>query len=346
MRKGDFDNIVDDLSDDEGDEAAGAAARAEMELLEDRARDRAIITAVTEGHDAMRSRAKKGAFSFDKLVGDNALLADKRRRKQGEDGGAEGAPEEEEEFDEEELMQRGMQNRTDRERLSRARRGGNAGDSDYDSDSSAPSDGDEDMFELLGEYLLWNSFRCLRISRSVWHLFLTLQPSLSCHLPYHYADTSGMTEEEKVAEMERVQSLREKNRQDALMAKQRIQSYKVRQTFTALSLVMVVLSMTFPHFLHADGTRACSSREDQAPAAGAEPEPRPEQPGPVSHLLDELQQQPARPRQTGLDGRRAPHGPQPHAAAPGGRVLAPVDAATRRERLSAPAGRPFCLCLQ
>lgn len=36
-----------------------------------------------------------------------------------------------------------------------------------------------------------------------------------------------MTEEEKVVEMERVQRLQAKNRQDALMAKQRIQSYKV-----------------------------------------------------------------------------------------------------------------------
>ena len=37
-----------------------------------------------------------------------------------------------------------------------------------------------------------------------------------------------MTEEQRVVETERVQRLREKNRMDALMAKQRIQSYKVR----------------------------------------------------------------------------------------------------------------------
>lgn len=36
-----------------------------------------------------------------------------------------------------------------------------------------------------------------------------------------------MTEEQKAEEMERIQRLREKNRQDALMAKQRIQSYKM-----------------------------------------------------------------------------------------------------------------------
>jgi hypothetical protein len=69
VRKGDFDHIVDDVSDGEGDEAAGAAARAEMELQEDRARDRAIITAVTEGHDAMRKMQKKGKYTFEKLVG-------------------------------------------------------------------------------------------------------------------------------------------------------------------------------------------------------------------------------------------------------------------------------------
>jgi hypothetical protein len=36
-----------------------------------------------------------------------------------------------------------------------------------------------------------------------------------------------MTEEEKAQEIERLQRLREKNRMDALMAKQRIQSYKM-----------------------------------------------------------------------------------------------------------------------
>ena len=122
VRKGDFDNIVDDISDGEGDEAAGMQARAEMELAEDRARDRAIITAVTEGHDAMRNKSKKGVYSFEKLVGDSAVTGSRRRRKgeEGNDGANEVVEEEE---DEEELMQRGMQNRLDKERASRARRG-------------------------------------------------------------------------------------------------------------------------------------------------------------------------------------------------------------------------------
>jgi hypothetical protein len=82
VRKGDFDHIVDDVSDGEGDEAAGAAARAEMELQEDRARDRAIITAVTEGHDAMRKMQKKGKYTFEKLVGGG----ENRRETAGEYG--------------------------------------------------------------------------------------------------------------------------------------------------------------------------------------------------------------------------------------------------------------------
>lgn len=46
-------------------------------------------------------------------------------------------------------------------------------------------------------------------------------------------DTSDMTEEQKIAEVERVQRLKEKNRMDALMAKQRIQSYKVSSAFVS-----------------------------------------------------------------------------------------------------------------
>eukprot|EP01032_Pedospumella_encystans_P008654 gene8654-10247_t len=187
VRKGDFDNIVDDISDGEGDEAAGMQARAEMELAEDRARDRAIITAVTEGHDAMRNKSKKGVYSFEKLVGDSAVTGSRRRRKgeEGNDGANEVAEEEE---DEEELMQRGMQNRLDKERASRARRG-TGGGSDSESDSAEESDGDDDLLDQI--------------------------------------NTSDMTEEQKIAEVERLQRLREKNRMDALMAKQRIQSYKM-----------------------------------------------------------------------------------------------------------------------
>jgi hypothetical protein len=144
VRKGDFDHIVDDVSDGEGDEAAGALARAEMELREDRARDRAIITAVTEGHDAMRKMQKKGKYTFDKLVGDGR---EKSRRGEGQDGAAEEV--QEEEFDEEEMLQRGMKDRFDREYQSRARRGRNA---DSDSDSAEGSDTEEDLLQQLGTF--------------------------------------------------------------------------------------------------------------------------------------------------------------------------------------------------
>ena len=50
-----------------------------------------------------------------------------------------------------------------------------------------------------------------------------------------------MTEEQKTAEVERLQRLREKNRMDALMAKQRIQSYKVRGVCSWVIVVLFVL---------------------------------------------------------------------------------------------------------
>lgn len=146
VRKGDFDHIVDDVSDGEGDEAAGAQARAEMELQEDRARDRAIITAVTEGHDAMRklTRKGKGIYTFDRLVGEGKR--DRSAGSAGEPGTEEPA---EEEYDEEEMLQRGMKDRFERERSSKARRGTHGSDSD--SDSAAESDTDENLLEQLGE---------------------------------------------------------------------------------------------------------------------------------------------------------------------------------------------------
>ncbi|KAJ1418101.1 hypothetical protein B484DRAFT_397063 [Ochromonadaceae sp. CCMP2298] len=175
-RKGDFDHIVDQVSDGEGDEEEGDRARAAMELQEDKLKDLAIIKAVTEGHDA--SRRKKNKYSFDKLVGDEG---GGRRRRRGE-----AAPEgeEEEEYDEEEMLQRGMMDRFEREKFVKGRRGGSDSDSD-----SAGSDEDENMLEAL--------------------------------------EGSDMTDEQKAAEIERLQRLREKSRTDALMARQRIQSYKM-----------------------------------------------------------------------------------------------------------------------
>lgn len=142
LRKGDFDHIVDDVSDGEGDEEAGAAARAKMEYEEDRAKDRAIITAVTEGHDAMRKMQKKGKYTFDKLVGEEP----KSRRS---DTANDASGEQEEELDEEEMLQRGMQDRFERDRQYKVRRGRNADDSD--SDSGADSDNEDNLLEQLGE---------------------------------------------------------------------------------------------------------------------------------------------------------------------------------------------------
>lgn len=153
MRKDDFDHIVDDVSDGEGDEAAGAAARAEMELQEDRARDRAIITAVTEGHDAMRKMQKKGKYTFEKLVGEGR----NSRRSDTTGEGAEAAPAQEEEYDEEEMLQRGMKERFEREFQTRARRGRNA---DSDSDSAEGSDAEENLLDQLGMMINLFLFVC------------------------------------------------------------------------------------------------------------------------------------------------------------------------------------------
>ena len=61
---------MDDLSDGEGDEEAAVQARMAQELVEDRERTKAVITAVTEGRDAYKKSLRKGKYSFEKLVGD------------------------------------------------------------------------------------------------------------------------------------------------------------------------------------------------------------------------------------------------------------------------------------
>ena len=65
---------MDDLSDGEGDEEAAAKARHEMEILEDKERTKAVITAVTEGRDAYKKSLRKGKYTFQKLVGDNTTM--------------------------------------------------------------------------------------------------------------------------------------------------------------------------------------------------------------------------------------------------------------------------------
>jgi hypothetical protein len=159
LRKGDFSHIVDEVSDGEGDEEEGARARAEMELREDRERDRAIITAVTEGHDAMRKMKTKGKYSFERLIGEDVRGGGgggggSRRRAAGTGAGAEGMGEgeEEEEMDEEEMLQRGMSSRFEREKLGQARRG-TGGDSDSDS-ANDDSDAEQTLLDQLGRKIL------------------------------------------------------------------------------------------------------------------------------------------------------------------------------------------------
>ena len=139
------------MSDGEGDEAAGALARAEMELKEDRERDRAIITAVTEGHEAMRKMSRKGKYSFEKLVGDSSS-GKHRGKKTGKDGETAEGAEEEEEYDEEEMLQKGMVDRFEREKYSsKGRRGRSGDDDDTDSDSAEDSENEEALLEQLGK---------------------------------------------------------------------------------------------------------------------------------------------------------------------------------------------------
>ena len=141
MRKGDLDHIVDDLSDDEGDEEAALKARAEMELREDKEMTRKVITAVTEGHDALRRQNKKKGFSFEHLVGEKKIG-------QENEGDEEKAGEVEEELDEEEMLIRGMNQRAEMEKRNRARRG-NGDDSDEEFDEDANSDMEFEMMEAL-----------------------------------------------------------------------------------------------------------------------------------------------------------------------------------------------------
>lgn len=84
-----------------------------MEEREDREKIRNIITAVTEGRDALKRQqnmAKKG-YSFEKLVGE---FSSKKKHSEGDDNGEDGDAEED--FDEEEMLQRGLTEKIQRER--------------------------------------------------------------------------------------------------------------------------------------------------------------------------------------------------------------------------------------
>jgi len=166
IREGDFDHIVDELSDNEGDEEAGLNARKEMELQEDKERIKQIITSVTEGHDAYKKLMRKNnKYSFDKLVNNNAYdnisdskMMKKKKGTTGDDNNDDGE-EEEEEMDEEEMLQRGMMDRYQREKNYKARKGGRNNNSDSDAsdrDSNNPDDDDDDdhINEILGKLLM------------------------------------------------------------------------------------------------------------------------------------------------------------------------------------------------
>lgn len=139
LRKGDLDHIVDEVSEDEGiDEEEAVRARVDMEIREDRERTKAVIAAVTEGHDATRKR-NKGKYSFDRLVAD-------RKKERIVDPNGEG--EMEEELDEEEMLIRGMKDKLERERASRSKKQYN---SDSDSDEEESSDTENNIYDIMGK---------------------------------------------------------------------------------------------------------------------------------------------------------------------------------------------------
>ena len=141
-----------------------------MELQEDKERIKQIITSVTEGHDAYKKLIRKNnKYSFDKLVNNNTYdnINDSKnskmmKKKKGNDGDGNNGDDddEEEEMDEEEMLQRGMQDRYQREinyKARRGRRGNNSDSNDSDGDSNNPGDDEDDddhINEILGKLFL------------------------------------------------------------------------------------------------------------------------------------------------------------------------------------------------
>jgi hypothetical protein len=80
-------------------------ARLDMEIKEDREKVKEVITAVTEGFDAVRKSKKSKKYSFEKLVGDS-----KKKSVIGTDEGEVG----DDEFDEEEMLQKGLKSMLER----------------------------------------------------------------------------------------------------------------------------------------------------------------------------------------------------------------------------------------
>lgn len=140
LRKGDLDHIVDSLSDDEGDEEAALKAMAEMQRKEDQDRTRMVITAVTEGHDALKNKRKKLGYTFDQLIGAEGTA---NGNNPDQEGGAAGQGVEE--YDMEELLQRGLQQKKERER-------GRYAESDDEDEEGESYDSDEEL-ERMKELL-------------------------------------------------------------------------------------------------------------------------------------------------------------------------------------------------
>lgn len=153
IRQGDFDNIVDDLSDGEGDEDAAIRARADLERKEDIEQTKQVIAAVTEGHALNRNR-NKGKYTFDKLIrGRDEEELERRFDVNG--NGVDGEDEELDEFDEEEMLQRGLQAKAEREMHSRALLADSDNEdyesSDEEDDADLNPDLDEDAKQVLEE---------------------------------------------------------------------------------------------------------------------------------------------------------------------------------------------------
>lgn len=145
-RKGDFDHIVDSISDDEGDEEAARDALFRQEMLDEKAQLKTIITAVTEGRDAAIQQSKQGKYSHKKLLTSGR---DEWELERFRNGGANAADEaeEEEEFDQEEMLQRGMEMKITRE-LEKDRRLYVSDDEDLDSEADSVGSDVEDA-ELM-----------------------------------------------------------------------------------------------------------------------------------------------------------------------------------------------------
>lgn len=104
---------MDDIDDDEGDEEAALKARLEQQAREEKQQTKAIITAITEGHDAAkRLLANKNTLTFEDLIADDDEAISKMRQEESQ---MQEGNEDADEFDEEEMLMKGLQSRKDRE---------------------------------------------------------------------------------------------------------------------------------------------------------------------------------------------------------------------------------------